>query len=77
MTLIHTFLEGFCCFIPCPLGLLLLAIPPFVLTLRRRKMANAAKHSSGELLATGAQEAGRAVVQAEQGCEELKQRTGW
>jgi hypothetical protein len=59
MNIIHTFMEGFCCLIPCPLGLILLAIPPFVLTLRRRRAANAAKQSSQEVFANSAYEASR------------------
>jgi hypothetical protein len=56
MTIIHTFLEGFCCIIPCPIGLLLFAIPPFILTLRRRRAASVAKQFSQELFATSQQE---------------------
>ena len=37
---LHIFTEGFCCFLPCPIGLMLFAIPLFVLKLRRRKLTN-------------------------------------
>lgn len=57
MNTIQTFLEGFCCVIPCPIGLILFAIPPFVLTLRRRKAANAAKQFSQEVFPNSVYEA--------------------
>ncbi len=49
MTLLHTFIEGFCCLIPCPIGLMLLGIPPVVLTLRRR---NAARQCAQQVVVT-------------------------
>lgn len=52
MTIIHTFFEGFCCVIPCPLGLIILAIPPFILTVRRRKAAREAARSSEDAFTT-------------------------
>lgn len=57
MATINTFLEGFCCLIPCPLGLIILAIPPFVLTLRHRKAARAAAYSTENAFAEYALEA--------------------
>ncbi len=57
MTIIHTFFEGFCCVIPCPLGLILLAIPPLMLTQRRRMAAKVAMHSSEMAFAQYDQEA--------------------
>ena len=57
MNMFPAFLQSFCCFIPCPIGLLLLAIPPVVLTLRRRKAVNTAKQTFDEMGTTSIQEA--------------------
>lgn len=40
MNMLHIFTEGFCCVLPCPIGLMLFAIPLFVLKFRRRKLTD-------------------------------------
>ena len=57
MNMLHVFTEGFCCIIPCPIGLMLFAIPLFVLKLRRRKVTDDASHAYQEIPANSNVEA--------------------